>query len=261
VPHAHSNTATHQHSSTATHAHYQHTAAHGNQRATHTDIQTHSAAATHTTHTTLQTQHARQHSSNTLCCVHPPTTASNSVQRSHSHTQCFRYGATVAVCSHTTAARHRDCDMHNGMSASWRVSPETTHTNKPCTAHRTLTHSKQKQAPHARGTSRTAPTTAHCAIITARTPPHARHTQHGTQLRAPHTPPTENHTQSHTRPPHNTHTRAVRLPSVDGMLPESWLLYKINCLQDTRTAIASHHCTRHRRRPQPAARSASQCIA
>jgi hypothetical protein len=38
--------------------------------------------------------------------------------------------------------------------------------------------------------------TAHCAIITARTPPHARDTQHDTQLRAPNTPPTENHTQS-----------------------------------------------------------------
>ncbi len=54
-----------------------------------------------------------------------------------------------------------------------------------------------------------------------------------TQLRAAHTPPTEKHTQSHTRPPRHTHTRAVRLPSVDGMLPESWLMLNPKYLQDT----------------------------
>jgi hypothetical protein len=86
-------------------------------------------------------------------------------------------------------------------------------------------------------------------IITACTPLRAHHTQHGTQLRPPHKPPTENHTQSHTRPPRHTHNSRVRLPSVDGMLPESWLLLKLNVLQDTRTAIASHHGTRRRRRP------------
>jgi hypothetical protein len=105
--------------------------------------------------------------------------------------------------------------------------------------------------------SRTAATTAHCANVTASTPPRARHTQHGTQLRPPHTPHTKNHTKPHTRPPRHTHSRAVRLRSVDGMLPESWLPCKPNCLQDTRTAIASHHDTR-RRRPQPAARNASR---
>jgi hypothetical protein len=113
------------------------------------------------------------------------------------------------------------------------------------------------QAPHARTTSRTAATTAHCAVITTCTPLRARHAQHGTQLRPPHTPPTENHTQSHTRPPRHTHVRAVRLPSVDGMLPESWLLLKSNDLQDTRTAIASQP-------PTPASRpqhSAAQRIA
>jgi hypothetical protein len=42
------------------------------------------------------------------------------------------------------------------------------------------------------------------------------------------------------------------------MLPESWLLFKPKYLQDTRTAIASHHGTRRRRRTQPAARNAPQ---
>jgi hypothetical protein len=111
------------------------------------------------------------------------------------------------------------------------------------------------QVPHARATSHTAATTPHCANITARTPPHVRHTRHGTQLRPPHTPPTENHTQSHTRPPRHTHRRAVRLPSVDGMLPESWLMCKLKDLQDTPTAIA------HTIRPKPVAHNASQRIA
>jgi hypothetical protein len=48
-----------------------------------------------------------------------------------------------------------------------------------------------------------------------------------------------------------THERRVRVPSVDGMLPESWLLFKLNRLQDTRTDNASHHGTQRRRHPPP----------
>jgi hypothetical protein len=44
------------------------------------------------------------------------------------------------------------------------------------------------------------------------------------------------------------------------MLPVSWLLFNFNILQDTRTAIASHHGTRRRRRPKRAARNASHSI-
>jgi hypothetical protein len=105
---------------------------------------------------------------------------------------------------------------------------------------------------------------------TAKTIPHSAvhsHSRHGetrcsnahatTQKRNRET--AENH-QSHTRPPRHTHVRAVRLPSVDGMLPESRLSLKPNTLQDTRTAIASHHGTRRRCRPQPAVRNASHRI-
>ena len=154
--------------------------------------------------------------------------------------------------------------LHNGTSAMSRVSQKRTKTNNA--PHTTHSHAAYKHTsparpqdiPHSRN---------HCALRNhhrmhnaARTPHTARHTQFGTQLRPPHTPPTENHTQSHTRPPRHTHVRAVRLPSVDGMLPESWLLYKPNHLQDTRTAIASHHGTR-RRRPQPAVPNAAHRIA
>jgi hypothetical protein len=125
------------------------------------------------------------------------------------------------------------------------------------TSHTHTQHSNMNVLP-ASTTSRTAATTAHCAIITTRTLPRARYTQNDTQLRPPHTPSTENHTQSHTRPPRHTHDSRVRLPSHDGILPESWLLYSCNTLQDTRAAIASHHGTRRCRRPQRVARNASQ---
>ncbi len=125
VPHTatqqHSNTATQQHSNTATQQH-SNTATqqctlsttHCRQRRSesnmHTDPQTRSAAATHST--TLHTQRARYHGSNTQRrrgIAHPPTTPSSGVQRSHSrrHTQHFHHGVTVAVGSYTTAMRHR----------------------------------------------------------------------------------------------------------------------------------------------------------
>ncbi len=83
----------------------------------------------------------------------------------------------------------------------------------------------------------------------ARTP----HTARYTTPRSPHAAHRKKNTQSHTRPPRHTHDSLVRLPSVDGMLPESWLFCKANNLHNTRTAIASHDGTR--RRPEsPASR-------
>jgi hypothetical protein len=168
--------------------------------------------------------------------------------------------------SHNKHARTDAHDTTSGpaqqhSSVMARVTQHSAHLRATHATLHTRMQNRNKQAPHARTTSRTVATTAHCAAITTRTPPRARHTQLGTQLRARYTPPTENHTQSHTRPPRHTHVRAVRLPSVDGMLLESWLSNKANVLQDTRSAIASHHGTRRRRRPQPVARNASQRIA
>jgi hypothetical protein len=171
----------------------------------------------------------------------------------------------ATITPQTRTRRHTRCDEPHPAQRHGSVMTRVTQNNaRPQPTQRTShTHMQNTdtQAPHARTTSRTAATTVHCAIITACTPLRARHTQHGTQLRPPHTPPTENHTQSHTRPPRHTHPRDARLLSVEGMLPESWLLFKCNPLQDTRTAIASHHGTRRRRRPQPAAHNAAQRIA
>jgi hypothetical protein len=107
----HSNTATQQCTLTATHCRPRRSESN-----IHTDIQTQSATATHTT--TLHTQRARHHCSNTQRrrgITHPPTTASSSLQRSHSrrHTQHFHRGVAVAVGSYTTAVRQCDCDMHD----------------------------------------------------------------------------------------------------------------------------------------------------
>jgi hypothetical protein len=76
----HSDTATQRHSTLST----AHCCQRRSERNIHTDPQTRSAAATHTT--TLHTQRARQRGSNTQrrrSIAHPPTTPS-SVQRSHS---------------------------------------------------------------------------------------------------------------------------------------------------------------------------------
>jgi hypothetical protein len=143
------------------------------------------------------------------------------------------------------------CDKPHTAHAMARVTQlsarlQATHASNP----RTATQSIQTHKPRtpARRPAQLQPLrTAHTSLH-----PHRR-MQNGTQLRPPDTPPTENHTQSHTRPPRHTHCRATRLPSVDGMLPESWLNCKYNPLQDTRSAIASHHGTRCRRRP-PASR-------
>jgi hypothetical protein len=136
--------------------------------------------------------------------------------------------------------------QHNGTSASWHVSPKTVHANEPRTPHRTLqpstqTHTRKSRTPARQPALPRRLRSAHCSNSTARTLSHACHTQRGTQLRAPHTPPTESHTQSHTRPPRHTYSSRVWLPSVDGMLPESWLLPKNNSLQNTRTATITHH--------------------
>jgi hypothetical protein len=70
---------------------------------------------------------------------------------------------------------------------------------------------------------------------------HIRPHTHTTHTEQTHTPP-QSHTPRHaTTTPQCTHNRLLRSPSVDGMQPESWLLFESNKLQDPRTAITSHH--------------------
>jgi hypothetical protein len=126
--------------------------------------------------------------------------------------------------SHDAQARTGSHDatsptQRNGTSPKKRESTRRT-------AHRTLKRSIQHTSPaHPEVDPHS---TNHCTLRKH----HCAHAT-GTQLRAPHASPTENQTQSHTRPPHHTHDSRVRLPSVDGMLPESWLLCKPKFLQAT----------------------------
>jgi hypothetical protein len=148
--------------------------------------------------------------------------------------------------AHTRARRHTQRDnsptsptQHNGTSPSWHVSPKTAHANQPRTAHLTLQRSIQHASPvHPQDVPDSHNNTAlrkhHCTQAAARAP----HTARYTTPRTPHT--------AHAQPPRHTHVRAVRLLSVDGMLPESWSLNKTNTLQDT-SAIASRQGNRRRR--------------
>jgi hypothetical protein len=100
----------------------------------------------------------------------------------------------ATITPQTRAHRHTRCDKphparrHVGVMAP--VAQNSAHQQAThATSHTRMQHTNT-QAPHARPTFRTAATTAHCPNIAAPTPLRARHTDHGTQLRAPHTPPT-----------------------------------------------------------------------
>jgi hypothetical protein len=88
----------------------------------------------------------------------------------------------ATITPQTGARRHMRCDKPHPAQRKRHGAPAqrtpTTHT--PHIAH---SHTNT-QAPHARTTSRTAATTPHCAIITARTPQHTCHTQRTRGLRA-----------------------------------------------------------------------------
>jgi hypothetical protein len=168
-------------------------------------------------------------------------------RRRNAHPTHMPTSATLpaTITPPTCAHRHTRCDKPHPAQHHVSVMAEYRHTS-PTPPH---------DVPHS---------TNHCALHkhhrmhTAARTPHTRHTQLGTQLRPPHTPRTANHTQSRTLPPRHTHVRVVRLPTVDGMLPESWLLCKSRFLQDTRAAITSYHSNQRRRRPQrPVARNAT----
>ncbi len=158
-------------------------------------------------------------------------------------------GATLpdTITPQTRAHRHTRCDNpnhHNTTSASWRVSPKTAHACNPCNAHRTLACRIQTHKPRtpARRPQQPQP------LPTAQSSPHAHRHAHATHSTAH----SSNHptrrpqkiTPSHTR---HTHCRAVRLPTVDGMLPESWLLYNPKVLQNTN----SHRVTPWQTTPSP----------
>jgi hypothetical protein len=153
---------------------------------------------------------------------------------------------TTRQAPSSTLRRQRQDACHTKYVHDNKPHTDIAHSNPAC---KHASSARPHDVPHSR--NRRAVQTHHHTHVTNSTPHSSAHPTHHPQKITP----------SHTRGLRATHDRAVRLPSVDGMLPESWLLCKSNPLQDTRTAIASHHGTRRRRRPQPADRIASQRIA
>ncbi len=176
---------------------------------------------------------------------------------SHSGTRCSNAYATTQSRSRNTAVQHpTHCarDSAGDAASMLHIFAGPTHISRTCRpAPRSPLPSHRKNA--RTDTRWDKPHTAQrhgsvmARVTQKRTPTaHATHIAHSyAEYR-------------HTSPAH-THCRAVRLPSIDGMLPDSWLTHTHKNLQNTRTAIASHHGTRHRHRRRPAARNASQCSA
>jgi hypothetical protein len=89
-------------------------------------------------------------------------------------------------------------------------------------------------------------------------PPHAPQTAPRTSHPTPRieTP----YRATHARVSRRTHRRAVRLPSVDGMLPDSWLVFNHNSLKDT-TPIAHGTATRASTcQSRPPSRTCNKCL-
>ncbi len=162
--------------------------------------------------------------------------------------------------AHTRADTH---GTRNKTRASWRVSPETAHTNKPRTAHRTLTHSIQHTSParphdvpHSRDNC--ALRKHHCTHTAARTPQTAWHTA----SRTPHTAHRISHSVTHAASaPHSRQScqatqcrrdAAGELVVAQPQVPAGHMnSHRVTPLQPTPPP----------RRPQPAARNAFYRIA
>jgi hypothetical protein len=168
---------------------------------------------------------ATQQQSNTATHAHYRHTAAHGNQRAtytrtSKHTRAQTQTARQAPPSTTARQHHGPCHPQQRTPAS-----HARHTAHIIQAHKHTRPARPHDVPHSNINCDLRK--HHCTHTATRTP-HARHAQHGPQPRARH----RNHTQSHTRPPRHTHNSLVRLPSIDGMLPESWLLFKSNPLQD-----------------------------
>ncbi len=158
----------------------------------------------------------------------------------HAHTRAQTLATRQAPVATATRANHGACHC---------TPTSHTHPHIPWVRDAAHSHAASELQSHARphdaqySHNHSAVRQHHCTQ-----PPLApAHTPRTAEL---HTAPTEEHTQTHTRLPRLTHRRAVRLPSVDGMLPESLLMCNCNCLPET-PATASHPTPL----PTPASRS------
>jgi hypothetical protein len=169
-----------------------------------------------------------------------------------------RYHHTTNTCAQTHATRQAPSSTtsHQRHGA---CHPKTAHTYKPRTPHRTLSRSIQTHKP-----PHVPYSCDNCALRHHQCAHSFTHATHSTAHRSDHpTRRPQKITPSHTRPPHHTHNQACRLLSVDGMLPESWLVLKSSTLQRTHEQPSCHTLapTPSPTQPLPAARNELRRIA
>jgi hypothetical protein len=130
----------------------------------------------------------------------PPAHANQRRARWYHHTTRTRAQTrTTRQAPPSTATRQRHGVCHPN-SACQQATHRTSHTT---------TQHTNTQAPH-----------AHSQTSLAHRRKYAAHTARHTAPRTAHLAHRKN-TQSHTRTPRHTHPKPIRLPNVDGMLPES----------------------------------------
>ncbi len=112
----------------------------------------------------------------------------------------------------------------------------------------TRTWNTDTQAPHARTTSHTAPTTAHCAIITACTLPRAR-TSHSTA----HSSDKPTHRPPNTTPYHTRGLRATLTPELSGCPASTGCCRTVGCCTSTTPCRTHEQPSRHNMAPDAAA--------
>jgi hypothetical protein len=173
----------------------------------------HAALRSHTRATARRgaVKHTRQHKSATITKKSRNTAVYNPAQNSadndaatihrilqaqhphHAHAdqrRAPRYHHTTPAETHAPPHAHPP-QRHVTIMA--RVTQNSAHIQATHATSHTPTQHTNTQAPHARTTSHTAPTTAHCPNITACTPPHARHTARHTAATTPHTAHRKSH--------------------------------------------------------------------
>ncbi len=153
--------------------------------------------------------------------------------------------------------------QHNGTPPSWRVSRETAHANKPCAAHRTLTHRMHthKSRTPARCPAKPQP------LHTAESSPHAHHRTHATHSTT-HSSDHPTHRPQKITPSHTRRLHATLTIVESGCPASTGCCRRVGFCTSASTCRTHEQPSRHTMAPdaaadpsQPAARNASQRVA
>jgi hypothetical protein len=157
--------------------------------------------------------------------------------------------ATIAPHNHARTYTHDATSPthHNTTSASWRVSPTTAHTNKPRTAHRTLTHSIQTHKPRtpARRPAQRQP------LRTAQTSLHAHRRTHATHSTA-HSSAHPTHRPQKITPSHTRGLRATLTSELSGCSASTGCCQRVGCCPRPTPCRTHEQPSRHTMAPDAA---------